>query len=115
MEVFVRAAHNLGSEALRGHIEQRFRSVLARLASSIRRVEVRVDDVNGPRGGPDKECSALVAIKGEQPLNFKVNAGDAYHAVDLLASLVKHSLVRHRKATQSKRRRQPRFAVEAAG
>lgn len=42
--------------ALQSHIERRLRSSLGRFGGRVGRARVRITDVNGPRGGPDKSC-----------------------------------------------------------
>lgn len=104
MELSIRAPQKLTSDALKDHIERRFTGALGRIGHFIRRVEVRVDDVNGPRGGQDKRCSALVAVDGGRALNVEAKAGDAYRAIDQLAERVKRLVFRQRKTALGKRR-----------
>jgi hypothetical protein len=47
---------------LQRHAERRLRFALGRFAAAVGRVTVRVDDVNGPRGGVDKRCRLVVAL-----------------------------------------------------
>jgi putative sigma-54 modulation protein len=42
--------------ALQSYIERRLRSSLGCFGGRVGRVRVRLTDVNGPRGGPDKSC-----------------------------------------------------------
>lgn len=51
----------------RGIVERRLGFALARFGERIRRVEVLLTDVNGPRGGVDTMCKvvARIAPKGE--------------------------------------------------
>ncbi|MCG3126201.1 MAG: hypothetical protein CHACPFDD_01031 [Phycisphaerae bacterium] len=50
--------HRAGSigTALRELIHRRVQFALGRFAHRIAAVRVRIDDVNGPRGGPDRRC-----------------------------------------------------------
>lgn len=41
---------------LRTHVERRVHFALDRVADRINTVRVRFDDINGPKGGPDKRC-----------------------------------------------------------
>jgi hypothetical protein len=42
--------------ALQSYIERRLRSSLGRFGVRVGRMRVRITDVNGHRGGPDKSC-----------------------------------------------------------
>lgn len=44
------------TEALQSYIERRLHFSLGRFGGRVGRVRVRITDVNGPRGGPDKSC-----------------------------------------------------------
>jgi hypothetical protein len=49
---------------LRAWIEQRVRFALRRIAWKVQRVEVRMSDINGPRGGTDKRCQVALHTDG---------------------------------------------------
>jgi ribosome hibernation promoting factor len=49
-------------DKLKDHLERRLRFALGRFAARIDRVRVRLSDVNGPRGGVDKQCRIAVAL-----------------------------------------------------
>ena len=48
----------------RAYIRHRIDAKVGKLESSVERVSVRLEDVNGPRGGVDKVCRAKVTVKG---------------------------------------------------
>ncbi len=48
------------AEALRAHVERRIGFALARFSDELGSVLVRLDDLNGPRGGIDKRCRVLM-------------------------------------------------------
>jgi putative sigma-54 modulation protein len=49
-------------EPLRIHIERRLRRALSRFSRRLRHVQLNLRDVNGPRGGLDKQCRIVVDI-----------------------------------------------------
>jgi ribosome-associated translation inhibitor RaiA len=48
----------------RSYVRRKLGMKLGKLASSIERVTVRVEDVNGPRGGVDHVCRVKVVLRG---------------------------------------------------
>ena len=51
-------------EKLRQYIERRLHFTLGRFGPDIDQVVVRVADINGSRGGVDKECRVVVRLRG---------------------------------------------------
>lgn len=81
MRLEIRFLHIDPSEALREHIERRLGFALRRFGDRFRSATVRVVDLNGPRGGVDKECRiTLQALRGGRVV-VRARAGDAYDAV----------------------------------
>src|SRR3982751_2969006 len=62
MQLEMRGVNYELDDVLKGHIERRLRFALGRFAARIRRLTVRLTDVNGPRGGLDKRCRIAVAL-----------------------------------------------------
>ena len=56
MKIDIRSTNVPLSDALRDHTTHRLRFALRAMASRLDRVVVRLVDVNGPKGGPDKVC-----------------------------------------------------------
>jgi ribosome-associated translation inhibitor RaiA len=52
------------SENGRALIRKKLGAKLGKFAPSIERVTVRVEDVNGPKGGVDQECRIKVVLSG---------------------------------------------------
>lgn len=86
---------------LRAHLERRLEFALGRFAPRLDRVEVRLSDVNGPRGGLDTRCAIrLVWRGGETALVEALQAGPfsaADEAVDRAREHVARRLDRQRR------------------
>lgn len=82
------------TEALRDHIERRLEFAVARFEDHIDTVSVRLEDMNGPRGGVDKECRVHVKLLGLPSVIITQSAKDAYAAVDRAADRLGHTVAR---------------------
>ncbi len=91
-------------EDLSEHIEQRLSQALDRFQRRIRRIVMHVYDLNGPRGGVDKRCLALVHLKPGGELAFELRDADAFSAVDRLSDKLKERLSRELAKRRSKGR-----------
>lgn len=75
------------SEALRAHATRAIVQHLARFAPELDTVIVRIDDVNGPRGGLDKHCrvvargTALSATASERGIDAYVVVATAVEGI----------------------------------
>jgi len=56
MKITIRARHLDLSPELRDLLHRRLEFALGRLATAIRAVDVTIVDINGPKGGADKQC-----------------------------------------------------------
>lgn len=70
------------SDALRTHIERRLHFALSRFGARILHVAVRLEDINGPRGGVDKQCQIVVALSGAGHVQVEVLDSECMNAVD---------------------------------
>jgi ribosomal subunit interface protein len=82
------------TEALRSHAERRLRSALTCCGDHIRRVAVRLSDVNGPRGGADKRCRLQVVLAGLPDVVVEDVEADLYVAIDQATDRAGRTLVR---------------------
>lgn len=73
------------SQATREHVRRRLQFAIGRFAPRLSRVTVRVDDVNGPRGGVDKICRITVALPTATAVVVEDADRDLYAAVDRAA------------------------------
>lgn len=82
------------SDAQRSYITEKFSAAASRLDDPATVIEVRLTDINGPRGGVDKKCAVLVRSPGREPLRVEELAEDYYPAIDAASSTLKRLLTR---------------------
>ena len=94
MQIDIQALDFPLTEALRSHAERRLRSALTCCGEHIRRVAMRLSDVNGPRGGADKRCRLQVVLAGLPDVVVEDTEGDLYVAIDRATDRAGRTLVR---------------------
>ena len=94
MEIEVRAMGMPVTEGMRAHVERRLAFALDRFGRRVARVTVRVTDVNGPRGGPDKACRVDAALENGGRVHIDERDLDAYAAIDRAAHRLGHTVAR---------------------
>jgi putative sigma-54 modulation protein len=82
------------TEALRDHAERQLLFALTCCGEHIRRVVMRLSDVNGPRGGPDKRCRLRLKLAGLPNLVVEDTQTDLYVAIDRATDRTGRTLVR---------------------
>lgn len=61
---YIRSVGDVLTPVDREYLRQKLDQKLAKFAPAVHRTSVRVEDVNGPRGGVDKRCRIKVALAG---------------------------------------------------
>ena len=110
MQVSIRGGRmKLGAE-LEEYITRRLHFALGRFGPAIQRVNVRTEDLNGPRGGIDKRCHILVQLRasGGSPITVDSDDSDLYAAVDRAAERIGRSVTRALERKHQRRARQRR-------
>jgi putative sigma-54 modulation protein len=103
------------TESLRKHIEHRVRSSLSWAQQGLRNVSLRLDDLNGPKGGVDKSCRIEIPISGGTPVVIHEVQSDLYVAIDRAMNRAGHAVSRKlaRKRELSNRRLFPKLIIDA--
>ncbi len=78
------------SDALDAHITDRFKAALDQLDHMVHEITVRLEDVNGPKGGVNKRCHATVHLRAGGTVVVEETQPDMYAAVSLAADRVKN-------------------------
>lgn len=82
------------TQGLQHHVTDRLATSIGRLRKHIREVIVRLSDLNGPRGGLDKQCQLMLRIDGAPPIVVSDMEQDLYVAFDRAAVRARRTLVR---------------------
>ena len=67
---------------------------LKRFAENVLSVDVYLKDINGPRGGDDKQALVRVQLKHRAPVMIETTHDDLYAAIDLSARRVRRTVRR---------------------
>ena len=81
------------------HFAEKVDHALSKFANHLRHVALTVIDVNGPRGGKDKQCRCVLSLKQMQPivieeLDYSVGAA-IHHTLERAAYTISQRLARH--------------------
>ena len=93
MQIEIQARHFPVTQALRRHIERRVGMALGSCCRHVKRILVRLSDINGPRGGHDKRCQLEVLLPGGAVVVADTR-DDLYVAINRAAARAGHAAVR---------------------
>ena len=94
MELEIRRQDAHLDEAMREFVERRITFALGPFEDKVSRVNVSLDDVNGPRGGADKQCRILVTLPGGITVKVEDVDVDMASAVGRAADRVSNAVTR---------------------
>ena len=93
--------------AIRRHVERRVRAALAPDARRVLGVTARLEDVNADRGGIDKRCSLVAALRGRGVVVAQALNADLYTAVDEAAARLRRAAQRESTRHRARERKDP--------
>ena len=96
MELTVHGRHIPVSHALANHAQTRLGAALGQHNDWVKRVDLCFEDVNGPRGGVDKKCKALINLQAGTTLMLEEMSSNLYEAIDGIAHRHQGSVIRNR-------------------
>jgi ribosomal subunit interface protein len=96
------------TDALRDHVVRRLAFSLARAADRVRRVNVRLSDVNGPRGGIDKRCRIQVTLNGLGEVVIEATEADPFLAIGRATERIGRNILRRLNHRNTHSRSRPR-------
>lgn len=82
------------TRALEAHVRRKLKLAFSRVAPQLAEVSVDLSDINGPRGGEDKQCKLQFSVPGMGLVVIKDTKADLYHAVDSAAQRARHAIAR---------------------
>ncbi len=101
MQINIQSRNFSLTDALRSHAERRLRFALTCCDNHIRRVVMRLSDINGPRGGADKRCHLQVVLAGLPDVVIEDTEADLYVAIDRATDRAGRTVVRKTKRQQT--------------
>jgi ribosomal subunit interface protein len=93
MQIEIQARNFTLTHAMRMHIERRLGFALGTCYRHVKRILVRLSDINGPRGGNDKRCQLEVILPG-QAVVVEDTEADLYFAINRAASRASRTVKR---------------------
>lgn len=82
MEIEIQARHIEQSQKLKAHIQRKLQFSLNRFERHIREVSIGLSDVNGQKGGFDKQCTMQVILVNMDDIVIKDTQASLYLAID---------------------------------
>ena len=102
------------TEALASHIKRRLDFALSPRYEQIQQIQVRLSDVNGPRGGEDKCCRLHVVLPRMQDVVVEDTELDMYVAINRAIDRAGRSVTRRLSRRRVRHLRQTRPTFEAS-
>jgi ribosome-associated translation inhibitor RaiA len=104
MELDIQARDFSLTDALHAAIVAASRPYASAFEGAVRKIAVRVYDLNGPRGGPDKGCLVVADLNdGRVVVSSDVDA-DLYRAIPRAFAKLRRATQAHRRRAQQRRR-----------
>ena len=90
--------------ALSSFIDEKMKFALSRYNQRIRVAEISLKDINGPRGGVDKQCIIKMKLNQFKTLVVEDVSEDAYKAINACCQRAKRRAERHFNRAKTMRR-----------
>ena len=101
------------TDPLKAHVRRRLKTALAARDEHIVHAQVRLSDINGPRGGVDKCCQLRIQLAGTSSVIVRDVSADMYAAIDKAARRISSSVGRRVSRMRSPKRpwRKPKAKI----
>ena len=94
MQLDIQARDFTLTDALAAYIERRIRFILGSRYDQIKRINITLMDINGPRGGLDKRCQVRISLPRIRDIVIEDTQADLYIAIDRAADRAGRTLNR---------------------
>ena len=94
MQFIISSRTDALTQPIREHIQERLGAALDQHASRVSRINVVLEDENGPRGGIDQVCRVAVKLSNGMTLHHVRRGMDLYANISLVADTVKRRVGR---------------------
>ena len=98
------------TDALRQHTERRLQFAFSWAGNDVRKIVVRLSDINGPRGGKDKRCAIHIPMSRALDILIEDTESDLYVAIDRAVDRAERTLAR--KLERLHEHRHPRLVAD---
>lgn len=102
MQADIRAFNFTLTQAIQQHVLNRLSAAVGHIHDRIANARVRVNDLNGPRGGLDKRCQVHLSLVGRGTIVIEQIDCDLYAAIDKATARLRQTL--HRRFDRMKKR-----------
>ena len=86
MKIQINTRHFALTNELKKYVKRRLKFALGSRFEQVKRVEVTLSDINGPKGGEDKRCQVLLKMKGQSDVVIDDVQSHMYPAIDRAAN-----------------------------
>lgn len=107
MRIDIHGRHLKVPPALSTHADRRLLFALGRFGQRVARVVVHMTDLNGPRGGVDKQCRIVAEVPSAGKVVVEVVDADLYIAIDRAADRLGRAIARKLERQRASQLSQP--------
>jgi CBS domain-containing protein len=104
MPAYIRATGTKVDRADRDYIRRKLGRKLGKFSDDVKRVSVRIEDINGPRGGVDKRCRIKVVLRGLPSVVVEEKDAALQGAIDRALERAAQTVSRHLERRRQKLR-----------
>ena len=94
MKPIIQARGFLLTDAIREYTERKLIYAVSFAGSVTQRINVRLSDINGPRGGDDKRCQLVFTLQGLPSVVIEDTESNLYVAIDRAVERASRTLAR---------------------